>query len=168
MTLDEFWAVIERVRVTAPDSLDGKYETLNTELGKLSLADLQSFARHFSECCIRAYTYELWGAAYIIGGGCGNDSFMDFGQTLLMQGKDFFEAAMTNPDDLAGADYCEDSENNYPFYEGYGTVVQKLIEAKGGEMPVLQWPGQPTGHRWQEEELQRLYPKLYAKFEDYS
>ena len=167
MTLDEFWAVIDRVRVTAPDSPDGKCETLKTELGKLSLPDLQSFARHFSECFIRAYTYELWGAAYIIGGGCGDNSFMDFRQTLVMQGRDFFEAALANPDDLADADYCEDNENNYPFYQGYGYAAQKLIEAKGGEMPVLQLPEQPSGYRWQEEELQRLYPKLYAKFEDY-
>ena len=157
--MDEFWAVIDRVRVPAPDSPDGKYETLKTELGKRPLADLQSFARHLSECFIRAYTYELWGAAYIIGGGCGNDSFMDFRQTLVMQGRDFFEAALANPDDLADADYCEDNENNYPFYQGHGHVAQKLIEAKGGE---------PSGYRWQEEELQRLYPKLYAKFEDYS
>ena len=168
MTSDEFWAVIERVRVTAPDSPDGKCETLKTELGELSLPDLQSFARHFSECSIRAYNCELWGAAYIIGGGCGDDSFMDFRETLVMQGRGFFEAALANPDDLADADYCEDNENNYPFYQGYGYVAQKLIEAKGGEMPVLQLPKQPSGNRWQEEELQRLYPKLYAKFEDYS
>ncbi len=167
MTLDEFWAVIDRVRVTAPDSPDGKCETLKAELGKLSLPELQSFWTHFSECTIRAYTHELLGAAYIIGGGCGNDGFMDFRDTLVMQGKDFFEAALANPDDLADADYCEDNENNYPFYQGYAYTAQKLIEAKGGEMPVLQWPKQPSGCRWQEEGLQRLYPKLYAKFEDY-
>ena len=167
MTLDEFWTVIDRVRETAPDSPDGKYETLKTELGMHSLPDLQSFARHFSECFIRAYTYELWGAAYIIGGGCGNDSFMDFRQTLVMQGRDFFEAALAKPDDLADADYCEDNENNYPFYQGYAYAAQTLIEAKGGAMPVLRCPEQPSGYRWREE-LQRLYPKLYAKFEDYS
>ena len=168
MTLEEFWAVITRVCENAPDSPDGKCETLKSELGKLSLAHLQSFAKFFGECLIRAYTRELWGAAYIIGGGCGDDSFRDFRATLIMQGKEFFEAALSNPDDLADADYCEDNENNYPFYEGYGYVAQELIEARGGEMPVLQGPEHPSGYRWQEEELQRLYPKLFAKFEDYA
>jgi hypothetical protein len=68
MTQDEFWALIDWVRKNAPDEPDGKYETLKTEPGKLSLAELQSFARHFGAYWIRAYTYELWGAAYIIGG----------------------------------------------------------------------------------------------------
>jgi hypothetical protein len=168
MTQDEFWALIDLVRKNAPDEPDGKYETLKTELGKLPLAGLQSFAKHFGECFIRAYTYELWGAAYIIGGGCGDDSFMDFRGTLIMQGKDFFEVAIADPDSLADTDYCEDNEINYPFYQGYGYVAQRLIEGKGGEMPVLDLPKKPSGYRWQEEELQRLYPKLFAKFEDYS
>ena len=73
MTLEEFWAVITRVCENAPDSPDGKCETLKSELGKLSLAHLQSFAKFFGECLIRAYTRELWGAAYIVGGGCGDD-----------------------------------------------------------------------------------------------
>jgi hypothetical protein len=168
MTQDEFWALIDRVCKNAPDEPDGKYETLKTGLSTLSLAELQSFARYFGECLIRAHTYELWGAAYIIGGGCGEDSFRDFRTTLIMQGRDFFEAALADPDSLADSDYSEDNEIDYPFYEGYGYVAQGLIEAKGGEMPVLDWPRKPSGSTWREEDLQRLYPKLFAKFEDYS
>lgn len=168
MTQDEFWALIDRVRKNAPEEPDGKYEVLKAELGKLPLAGLQSFAKYFGECFIRAYTYELWGAAYIIGGGCSDDGFMDFRDTLIMQGKDFFEAAVADPDSLADTDYSEDDDINYPFYGGYGTVARKLIEVKGGELPILDWPEKPSGYNWDEDDLQRLYPKLFAKFEDYS
>jgi hypothetical protein len=166
MTLEEFWATIDRARKAAADVPNGKYESLKAGVAELSLADVQSFERHSGECLIRAYSRELWGAARIIGGGCGDDAFRDFRSPPIMRGKDFFEAAISHPGSLADADYSEDNENNYPFYEGYSYVAQKLIEARGGEMPFLQWPKEPSGYRWREEELPRLYPKLAVKFRD--
>ncbi len=166
MTEDEFWVIVQRVRAAAPAKPNGIYETLKTGLGELPLAEIQSFKRHFSENLIRAYSYDLWGAAFIIGGSCGDDMFWDFRSTLIMQGKDFFEAALVNPDSLAEADYSEENENNYPFYENYGYVAEILIEARGGEVPCIPLPDEPSGYRWKEEELPRLYPKLTAKFPD--
>ncbi len=60
MTQDEFCALIDLARRNAPNEPDGKYEPLKTEFGKLSLAGLQSFARHSGECLIPAYTHKLW------------------------------------------------------------------------------------------------------------
>src|SRR5262249_29677619 len=101
---------------------------------------------------IRAYSWDLWGAAYMIGGGCSNGAFWDFSSTLIMQGKDFFDAALADPDRLADFDYSQDNENNYPFLEGYGWYAQRLIEQKGGKVPDFRWPGEPAGYRWQEDE----------------
>ena len=50
--------------------MDKKCELLEAELRRLPLDELRSFRRHFDECEDRAYTWELWAAAYIIGGGC--------------------------------------------------------------------------------------------------
>jgi hypothetical protein len=43
----------------------------------------------------------LWAAAYLIEGGC-DDGFMDFRAGLMLQGRTAFEAAVADPDSLAG------------------------------------------------------------------
>ncbi|MFD6821443.1 DUF4240 domain-containing protein [Streptomyces sp. NPDC060085] len=40
-------------------------------------------------------------AAYLIGGGCSNDSFMDFRAGLIALGRDWYEKATADPDSLA-------------------------------------------------------------------
>ena len=162
---EEFWATIARVRGGASATPDGLLESLEVELSKLTVADLQAFEHHWSACLARAYTRKVWAAAYIIGGGCSDDAFWDFRSTLIMQGRAFFEAALADPDSLADADYSEDDENNYPFFEGY-QYVAPIIEAKGGEELPGPTPHPKTalGDRWKDEDLPRLFPKLAAKF----
>ena len=48
-----------------------------------------------------AYHWDLWGAAYLINGGCSDDGFEYFRRWLVLQGRDVFQAAVSNPDTLA-------------------------------------------------------------------
>lgn len=48
------------------------------------------------------YRYDLWAAAYLIGGGCSDDSFTDFRAGLIGQGCDWYEQATTSSDSGSG------------------------------------------------------------------
>ena len=48
----------------------------------------------------RAYRQELWGAAYLINGGCSDDGFVYFLGWLIAQGRDVYQAALPDPDSL--------------------------------------------------------------------
>jgi len=48
------------------------------------------------------YRYDLWAAAYLIGGGCSDDGFIDFRAGLIAQGRDWYQKAAASPDSLAG------------------------------------------------------------------
>src|SRR5215831_5340869 len=100
MTIDQFWTIVEKVQQASKGNFDAKCELLEAELRKLPLAEVQSFDVHFTECLDRAYTWELWAAAYIIGGGCGDDSFSDFRSTLISMGREIYERALANPETL--------------------------------------------------------------------
>ena len=67
------------------------------------------------------YRTPLWGAAYVINGGCSDDGFDYFRGWLILQGREVFEHVVADPDVLAdlpviraqapGAAYleCEDT-----------------------------------------------------------
>ena len=60
MTVDQFWKIIEDVHQESGTDIDRRFEVLEAELGKLSLAEVQSFDVHFTDCLDRAFTWELW------------------------------------------------------------------------------------------------------------
>lgn len=43
----------------------------------------------------------MWAAAYLIGGGCSDDSFIDFRAGLIAQGRDWYHTVLASPDSLA-------------------------------------------------------------------
>jgi len=115
MTADQFWAIIDRVHSLHARDMEAKCEALGEELDRLDDALLRGFISRFDEANDRAYDWTLWGAAYLIGGGCSDDAFSDFRATLISMGRRFYEATLADPDSLAGHDYAEDGA----FYEGF-------------------------------------------------
>ncbi|MEQ1823701.1 MAG: DUF4240 domain-containing protein [Fimbriimonadaceae bacterium] len=171
MTLDQFWQVIDRInapaakpRFSQPFSkppanggMDEKLGKLEAELAKLPTAEKQSFADHFDECDARAYSWELWGAAYVIHGGCSDDSFMDFRSTLICMGRAIFEAALADPESLANLEIDEDDL----FYEGFGYTAHGNYDQISRNVP---FPEKPRGQEWDEEQVGDVYPQLAKKF----
>jgi Protein of unknown function (DUF4240) len=49
----------------------------------------------------RAYTWDIWGAAFVIVDGCSDDCFRDFRAYLISLGSRAFAAALRYPDSLA-------------------------------------------------------------------
>ena len=164
MTLDQFWNIVEKVHRDSGGDMDRKCELLDAELRRLAVDEVRSFRRHFDECEDRAYTWELWAAAYIIGGGCSDDAFSDFRATLISMGRQTFERALADPQALADMDY--DAETAH--YEGYQYVATTVAtELGGGQRPAryAPHPAEPSGKSWEEDKVAELYPKLAAKYD---
>jgi len=96
-----FWDIIETARASAgPDR--PFHESLTDHLATLSEDDILEYHERFEKMHDALYRYDLWAAAYLIRGGCSDDSFIDFRAGLIAQGRDWYEQAMTSPDSLAG------------------------------------------------------------------
>jgi len=156
-----FWGVVQRAHDAASDDMDRKCEALKAEIAKLSATDARDFAALFDAMMDKAYSYELWGAAYVIHGGCGDDTFSDFRSSLISRGRVCFEGAIADPDSLADDDPDEETW----FYEGYQYAVTEGVKAVAGSRARHSpHPDRPTGQDWREEDLPVRFPRLAARF----
>src|SRR3569833_1105515 len=148
MTLDQYWGLVEEVHRESGGDMDRKCKLLDERMRKLTSDEVRSFGEHFGELVYRAYLGELWAAAFIIGHGCSDDSFMDFRSTLISMGHDIFENALVDPESLADIDY----DAKRAFYEGYQYVVGRVYRDLNGPSvprPQKPHPTEPSGMRWE-------------------
>ncbi|NRQ37289.1 DUF4240 domain-containing protein [Nonomuraea sp. NN258] len=98
MNLDEFWSVVDSARTDAEPT----DEALVDRLAALPMEEILDFQERFDEVADAVHRWDVWAAAYLIGGGCSNDSFSDFRAGLIALGRGWFESAAQSPDNLAG------------------------------------------------------------------
>lgn len=184
MTEDQFWDMIERSRAgqsTQPGFLKKLFggrkpanqnaqflESLRTQLNAAQPADVKDFKIILGRELSRAYTWELWAAAYIMMGGCSDDGFEYWRAWLISQGRDTFNAAAGNPESLAASNFGSPDEMEL---EELLYLAPEIYESKTGsdlyeQLPKLNGPTEPTGDRWDEDSsvLQAKFPKLWAKY----
>src|SRR5262245_47282664 len=65
-----FWKIVGDVHDESPDDMDAKSEALKRALSALTAKDALAFRELFDAMMNRAYSWPLWGAAYVINGGC--------------------------------------------------------------------------------------------------
>ncbi|MEZ4456519.1 MAG: DUF4240 domain-containing protein [Gemmatimonadales bacterium] len=159
MTRDQFWTVIDSARRLDPDE---PAEGLRKVLGRLKLAEIAGFQAHFDELFDAACRWDLWGAAYLMGGGCSDDGFIDFRYGLISHGRRVYEAALADPDSLAGLDdHVED--------EAYGSIAAEVHEDKGGGAlpPATGAVTEPAGEQWDfddPDENRKRLPRLSEEY----
>ncbi len=95
----EFWAIIEPTIAYRLDQ-DGQRRALEAELSKLSLDDIVAFDGEFQRMLRAAYSWELWGAAYVVNGGASDDGFEYFRRWLIAQGERAYRKVLSDPDAL--------------------------------------------------------------------
>lgn len=159
MTIDQFWNIIDEAHAGANDDMERKSELLEEQLEELSDEDLHAFLKHFDKAIDDAYTWELWAAIYIVRGGCGDDSFMDFRATLVSHGREIYQKVLANPESLA--DFGKKSDE-YWVYEGFQYVPMDVVEERFGDTPdrYAPAPDEPSGREWNEDKVNDLYPRL--------
>lgn len=168
MTTDEFWELVELAKAqvdgTDDPECERQAELLEGYLSQRSSADIVDFDRIFDECMEQANDWRLWGAAYIINGGCSDDGFDYFRGWLIAQGRVIFEAAIHDPDSLAEVvdPQRDDYEGECMLY-----VADNAYEAKTeAEMPQYEIVhGDTRGERWTEDTLGSLLPRLGALYQ---
>ncbi|MER5686429.1 DUF4240 domain-containing protein [Streptomyces sp. NPDC002205] len=100
MDTSEFWTIIEAAR--SAGTADKPFvEALVDELATRAKDDILRYQEGFDEVHEAVYRWDVWAAAYLIGGGCSDDSFMDFRAGLIALGRDWYERAAACPDSLA-------------------------------------------------------------------
>ena len=168
---DWFWGLIDTSRRGKNKfNHDKQVENLTKELTKLGDSQILKFDQIFHHLLDKSYSWNLWGAAYIIDGGCSDDTFDYFRSWLIGQGKTKFNNSIQNPEKLL------DFMNPKTEYDWEGLeycAVDAYEQLTGEEMPVSEnhfTPAidkQPKGREWKEKELPKLFPKLWEAFSKY-
>ena len=159
MTASEFWKIIEKSKRGA-ESSDEQAEKLEGLLAKLPPEEILAFERIFTEFRIAAYRWDLWGVAYILCGGCGDDSFDYFRAWLIGRGQEYYEDVMKDPESVAG----KVTEDDYPEAEFLLYAASKAYEKQTGrsmQSLSVKFPSEPVGTKWSEEELPERFPVAY-------
>lgn len=157
-----FWKIVQRAHDQSAGDMDAKCAIIKSVLSKLSKEDATAFSHFFDALMDRAYAWSLWGAAYVINGGCGDDAFSDFRASLISRGYEAFETALANPESLAEMEFDEEAW----YYEGYEYAISDGVEAavRSVVKRVQPHPQEPSGYAWTEDEVYELFPRLAEKF----
>ncbi len=176
MTLDEFW---DHIRATKRKDSEAHAERLEKRLAKLKPDEILDFGHWWDLMMREAYNWNLWGAAYMINGGCSDDGFHYFCEWLILQGRDTFQNAVANPDTLADVvDPDEEVECEcYPGTNAWFTATKTKQNdagyaalhaaevARHGETPMMP----DLGDDWDfddDEEMKKRLPRLWALYNE--
>ncbi|PDT77099.1 DUF4240 domain-containing protein [Bradyrhizobium sp. C9] len=172
MPADQFWGIMGRAMQHGVDPAT-HIDALGTELRGHTSEEIKSFEVAFRRYLNKAYTWDLWGAAYVIHGGCSDDGFEYFRRWLVSRGRDVYELALADPDSLAQLKVRPGPDGTWEFEEIY-SVARRVFAEKGGKGDVRDYsereaglggPG-PSGEPFREdpEHLARRYPNLWRQF----
>jgi len=170
MTEARFWSIIAEVAPYAADR-EKQIATLRASLEKLALREIEGFELIFAQQMHASYSWDLWGAAYIIQGGASDDGFEYFRRWLISRGREVFERAKADPDSLAGL-AMPDSVEDREFEEIAYIALDVWGEKSGRDPEAMPNPApmaigeKPSGVQFSEDPaaLKKRYPKLWARF----
>ncbi|KOV71645.1 MULTISPECIES: DUF4240 domain-containing protein [unclassified Streptomyces] len=97
MDTDAFWRVIDAAR----DSDEPLNVAVAALLSGRTAEEVLAFEYRFARLRSDVHRWDVWAAAYLIGGGCSDDRFSDFTAGLVALGREWYERAATCPDALA-------------------------------------------------------------------
>jgi Protein of unknown function (DUF4240) len=153
------WSEIDSAR-TGATRCEGIAARLEQRLRRLPEAELEQFALEWSGWWRDTYTWDLWGAAYIINGGASDDGFEYFRGWLLSEGSKRWRRVNRDIesafDDLRPGSpvECEDIIYTLP------AVYRERI----GKEPPSPRLDQPSGEPWTEEAVSARFPRLSRRF----
>ncbi|MFH8663176.1 DUF4240 domain-containing protein [Streptomyces afghaniensis] len=97
MDTEAFWRALD----AAKDSDKPLDVAVVDHLSALPAEEILAFEHRFSRLRDAVYRWDVWAAAYLIGGGCSDDRFSDFTAGLVALGREWYARAAACPDALA-------------------------------------------------------------------
>ena len=162
MDEDQFWKLIDKSRVAANNNYQAQIASLKAILLTLEPSDIVKFDNTFTALLAASYDYKLWGASFVINGGCSDDCFDYFRQYLIGHGKEKFYKTIKDPESCVSWIKSEEEDNweglQYPAMEAYKQKTGKDIPKT--YQPKFELKGKP----FDEETVMKQYPKLAKKF----
>jgi hypothetical protein len=162
----EFWQLIADTRQAAGNDTGRQSELLEERLSRLPAQQIVDFARMRRGLDERLYSWDIWGAAYVIEDGCSDDCFRDFRAYVISLGRGPYEAALRDPDSLAAV--AQDAEEG--DWENADDVAPDAYQSATGEdfpLDDSDLSGTPHGEPWDDEDgdaLAQRYPRLAERF----
>ncbi|WP_298042426.1 DUF4240 domain-containing protein [uncultured Citricoccus sp.] len=166
---DRFWQLIDQSGPSAGASVEDQTENLTTILAGLPAQEIAAFDVAFAAHQQELYSWDLWGAAYLLMGGCSDDCFTDFRSWVIAQGQDYFEAVPADPQAVADGRLENTGQVGEAELLSYA-AMDAYVEATGREIftdypshPGLETATEPAGQEWDEDDqdaLRARYPKL--------
>lgn len=172
MRTDDFWAVIARATADRPASPGEVAKRAVAELATNDPPEIVAWGRHLDKVMAASGTEDLWAAAYVIHGGCGEEGFDAFRGWLIAHGRDAVARSVKSPDSLASVEVIKAAAETGAVFEAPEVLTiaaEAYREATGEELPDEERPKTrpDAGDLWDfdnEEEMQRRLPKLSALF----
>jgi hypothetical protein len=161
MNDEQFWAIIQDCHEASGGNTDRKDQLIVAAICRLPGKEAEAFYAIFNRMMDSANTWGLWGAAYLINEGCGDDTFADFRASLISRGRSAFQNATANPDSLADEDIDPDGW----FHEGFQYAVAAGVKKVLGTLPrrANPAPATPVGERWTECTVRKYFPNLTSR-----
>ena len=166
-----FWSIIDRSSQLQTDPVI-QIDALKRNLMALPEEDIVAFEHSLKQEMARAYTWDLWGAAYLINGGASDDGFAYFRLWLISKGSDLFEVTLRDPDVLAAASVTPGPDGVYELEELMYVTGEAWAEKTGSD--YARFPAHDSApvsiaplkddFDFTDEELSKRYPKLWERF----
>ena len=166
MEEEEFWNLIDESLKQSEDYA-GQMTFLIQKLSGESHLKIIEFHNRFQQVLNEVYTWEVWALAYVINGGCGDDTFHDFTGYLISLGRDRFRVIRDHPDDLAKLDV---DPTGVPEWEGFTYISMDAYKIRtAASIPPAVPALELKGEQWDEDDLnyfKKTLPQVWKKFDN--
>jgi hypothetical protein len=164
MDAERFWAIVESVEPTVADDPESFDEALAEALTSLTPEEVVAFGNLWTAHANRAFTWDVWGAAWLLRGDAFDWEFSSFRDRLIALGRTVYERTLADPDSLVDVpvdwrDGDEDGEVWLSIAAGaaYERLTGKdIADAEPAEEPE---PAEPAGTPWTFDDLAGRLPR---------
>ena len=162
MSENQFWSLIDQAR--AGSSVSAEPERLGVILDQLGDDEVLDFGHMFYEKVCDLNRWRLWAAGYVIAGGMSDDSFHYFRSWIVGKGRNAFEVAMKDPNELGPFVDSNEAHNELLEYVAVNILEQRGIEEDPRDRSDRRADDEPTGEPFEEDTVAASFPNLAALF----